>query len=112
MPSNDPAVEELFRMAGIVRGALWLLLILNENAAPVADAEGWRICWRGHDVADKTMAELLGTNVEKIAEWRERLSSVGMIRFVNWGVGKRIWLHKKYNNLLGSLKDEREGQAN
>jgi hypothetical protein len=104
MTSKD--VEDFFKMAGTVRGAIWLLLVLNENAAPAADTEGWRLCSQGRLCSDEMFGRILGASVEKAAEWRERLSSLGMIRFVDLGEGRRIWLHKKYNHLFGSLKDD------
>jgi hypothetical protein len=64
------------------------------------------VCWNGRIASDQTFAEVLGTTVAKVAEWRERLAALGYLKFDDLGKGcTRLWLHKKFNQEVGNYKE-------
>jgi hypothetical protein len=108
--------EELFKCAGKIGGALWLWIVLNENARGGSDREGWVPSLPGRAWCPDCLAGMLGTDIETVEKWSDRLESQGFVKCEmtsivrddhphdhSGSVAWLFWVRKDARSLLGFI---------
>jgi len=100
---------ELFKEAGKVGDAFWMLLLLNKNALGEPDAEGWVPSLPDRACCPTCLAKNLNSDLETGERWIDRLEEHGFIkRQMTLGsgggdhgpIGLMLWVKKDLAPLL------------